>query len=157
MTVIDFDWLQNRIFRRDLTTDERECLKINLGAISYQAGSNIVTQGDAGGTLYILRSGHAEIFHNTGDKRVQLASLDEGGMVGEMTFLTEEAASADVVASEDCRVYSIHHDACTNLMRLQPDLVFAFVAYMLVYISSIVRNMNEQHSAMFQYIIGQRS
>jgi len=157
MVNIDFEWMQDRIFKRDLSTDERECLKIYMGATRYQAGKNIITQGKLGGTLYILRSGHAEVFHNIGKDRVQVASLKEGGVVGEMTFLTQEPASADVVATEDCVAYTIHHDACIDLMRLQPDLVFAFVAYMLTYIAGMIRKMNERHSSMFQYIIGQRS
>lgn len=153
----DFTWLEEKIVRRRLDEDERQALSRLLEAETIAKGEHIVSQGMAGGVLYLLRSGSADIERQTaGGSRSRIATARAGALLGEMTFLTGEAASADVIAREKCEVYKLTQAGFSELMRHQQGLVYSLFAYMLLYTADVIRHMNEEHIAMLQYISGRR-
>jgi len=154
---IDFDWLGKEILDRELTDEERAALAEVMSAHEAPKGETIVTQGQPGGVLRILRSGRADVeTEDVGGERVHIVTVGEGALFGEMTFLTNDAASATVTAREDCIVYRITRDGLSKLMNTRQELVFALVAYMLLYAARVIRGMNEKHISMLHYITGQR-
>lgn len=153
---IDFDWLGKEILDRDLSEDDRKNLDTVMTTRTFSKGETIVSQGQAGGTLYILRSGMADVETDVGGERLHIAGTGEGALFGEMTFLTKEATSAHVTAKQDCVVYKITRDGLSQLMADHQELVYALIAYMLFYSSRVIRGMNEKHISMLHYITGQR-
>ncbi len=154
---IDFDWLGKEILDRELNDEDRAALAEVMSVHEAPKGETIVTQGQPGGVLRILRSGRADVeTEDVGGERVHIATVGEGALFGEMTFLTNDAASATVTAREDCVVYLITRDGLSKLMNTRQELVFALVAYMLLYAARVIRGMNEKHISMLHYITGQR-
>jgi len=153
---IDFDWLGKEILDRDLDEDNRSALGAVMTTRDFTRGETIVSQGQPGGTLYILRSGTADVETDVNGERIHIAGASEGALFGEMTFLTKEATSAQVTAKQDCVVYKITRDGLSQLMTGYQELVYALVAYMLFYSSKVIRGMNEKHISMLHYITGQR-
>src|SRR5687768_13352497 len=66
------------------------------------AGTTLVNYGDPGGSMYIIRSGTAEIYikNDTGE-RVLLETVGEGGFFGEISLLDQGPRTASVVVTED--------------------------------------------------------
>lgn len=153
---IDFEWLESNILNRPLTPEEREALTSIMTAQQFNPGESIVSEGQPGGVLYILRSGTAEIVSEKEGERTHIANTSEGALFGEMTVLTGEPASASVIAKENCDVYKLSRDGLSNIMERNQDLIFTLFAYMLVYSSKVIRHMNEEHIAMLHYITGSR-
>jgi putative peptide zinc metalloprotease protein len=97
-------------------------LQASLQPVTVGAGDEIIRQGEAGDTCYLLRSGKAEVLvrDETGERRV--ATLYPGTLFGEAALLTDALRNATVRALEPCRLLALHRaDLLTALaadMRL---------------------------------------
>ncbi len=140
---IDVNWLENKIFLRKLTASEGEALKV-LESETYQAWDNIIEKGQEGGTLYILRSGVAQVEDNNEGLRVRIAGLEEGTIFGEMSFLNNQAATAQVTALGECVVYKLSKEKFSNIMENEKDLAFSIFSQILEEQTAIVQKMNAQ-------------
>jgi len=149
---IDYAWLEDKVVKRKLGEGECAALERVLIEKNFTKKDNILTQGQVGGVLYILRSGLAEISAESNGQHVHLGSAKEGALFGELTFLTGDAATATVVAEDDCVVYKLKRADCSELMKIEPELVYAFMAYMLAHASKIIRSKDADHVNMMQFI-----
>jgi len=149
---IDYTWLENTVIKRKLGEGERAALERILLEKSFAKNENILTQGKAGGVLYILRSGQAEISADINGQKMLLATAKEGALFGEITFLTGDTATANVDVLDDCLVYKLKREDCSQLMQSEPELVYALMAYMLVHAARIIRSKDADHASMMQYI-----
>ena len=121
---------------------------------SYSNGDLIVSEGEPGGELYLLRSGKADISCHSNGISVRVAEASEGPIFGEMSFLTGDLASATVMAVEDCVVYKLSRGSYSELMIKNQDLVYSLFAHMLVHTSSVIRRMNEEQVTLQNSIAG---
>ncbi len=149
---IDYAWLEEKVLNRKLAGGERDQLKALLAEKNFSKNDKILAQGQAGGVLYVLRSGLADINADVNGQQMHLATAREGALFGELTFLTSDAATANVVAEKDCAVYTLTRAGCSRLMQSEPELVYALMAYMLVNAARIIRSKDADHVSMMQYI-----
>ncbi len=153
---IDVAWLEDNVLRRKLTDEEKKKLAGVVEEVTFHKGDVIMKEGEVGGTLYLLRSGSADIYRNMGGQDQRLATVREGALFGELTFLTGGSASATVRANEDCVVYKMTRDGYARLMQTNQDLVFALFTYILSYTTQVIRHMNEETAGLMAYITGRR-
>lgn len=153
---IDFQWLEEKVLLRKLDSEERDILTHVIQPQAFNSGDVMLKQGQSGGVLYLLRSGTAVIDREDGEEKARVATINEGAMFGEMTFLTDEEASATVTAKDKCTVYKLTRAAYSELMQRQQDLVYSLFAYILVHAASVIRHMNEEHVSLLHYIAGRR-
>lgn len=97
---IDHGWLEENLLLCKLNNEDREALNSLIEPTRYEVGDVIVREGEAGGELYIIRSGSAEIRCRSEGQDVHVADVQEGFMFGEMSFLTGSAVNATVAARE---------------------------------------------------------
>jgi len=151
---IDVNWLEEKVLLRKLDATEIELLQELVQVSKYEAGEQVMEQGKAGGVLYMLRSGVADITCNGNGNDMRVATARETSLFGEMSFLTGDPASASVTAQKPCVVYSLTRTAYSELMQKNQDLVFALFTHILVHAAGVIRHMNEEHLAFQQYIMG---
>jgi len=73
--------------------------------VCYGDGEVIVHRGRAGEAFFVVLSGAVEVLLEASDgRRLPLARLGEGATFGEMSLLTDEPVSADVVARGDVKL-----------------------------------------------------
>ena len=149
---IDYSWLEEEVVKRPLGESERAKLDRALVETNFSKQDKILTQGQAGGVLYILRTGRASISSNINGQEVHLATAGDGALFGEITFLTGDAATATVTADADCLVYKLERSDCAELMQSEPELVYAFMAYMLINAAKVIRSRDADHATMLQYM-----
>ncbi|MFQ5581299.1 MAG: cyclic nucleotide-binding domain-containing protein [Mariprofundaceae bacterium] len=138
---IDMKWLEQQVLLRELASEERTALKC-LQEEAFSAGQKIITEGQPGGMLYILRSGKASVEDsNRYEGRINIADVEEGALFGEMTFLNNQMATADVTASEDCVVYKLSHTDFSDLMREQQQLAYSIFTLILNHQSKVILSM----------------
>ena len=95
-----------------------------LGKI-YGDGEEIIRQGNAGESMYVVQSGRVEVVLDAGqaDER-HLAFLEAGDFFGEMSVFEKEVRSATVRAAGEARVLKV--DKKTLLRRIREDPLLAF-------------------------------
>jgi CRP-like cAMP-binding protein len=135
---IEMAWLENKVLHRTLTPDERSSLAC-LQQLSFKTGERIISEGQPGGVLYILRSGKVNVEDNNRyEGRISLAELEEGALFGELTFLNNKAATADVTALEDCIVYKLSQNDFSGFFRNQQQLAYQIFTIILEHQSSVI-------------------
>ena len=140
---IDIAWLEENVLKRTLTAEECkaiECIKVK----SYNTWDKIIEQDQPGGTLYILRSGTADVEDNNGEERVKLANIKEGTMFGLTSFMSNVKTTAEVTAKEKCEVYELTRGDFSVLMHNHEDLAFTIINQVIINQSKVIRDMNAQ-------------
>ena len=102
-----------------LTHGERvDCLA--LGTIGKQpSGTKLLQAGDRPHALSILLAGNADVRRGDGSVLVRLVS---GDIFGEMSFVQNLRASADVVATTDVAVLTLTDAIINELFKERPGL-----------------------------------
>lgn len=89
-------------------------------AVSFAAGEIIFVQGDNSQDMYLLVSGHIEVFKD--DKKI--ADITEPDTtVGEMSFLLKARRTATAKAMTDVKTIMVPTDRIAECMHNHPDLV----------------------------------
>ncbi len=116
---------------RSLTDDELHTLAEGLSPAIYTAGETITKQGSVANWLYILTSGTVEIRTNIdpdgpdGPASVQsrlVTSLKAPDVFGEMSLMTGEARSADVVATTDVECFRLDKETFQQVLLPRPEI-----------------------------------
>ena len=137
-----------------LDDDEVKVLSEQLDQKRVFAGQMVFSQGDAGGTMYVVQSGKVEIFlkDDNGDK-VVLSVIEPGEIFGELSLLDNEPRSAGAKAIEDSFLFVIdrhdlemlfqtHHHAALDIMAMLSRRIRD--ADVLVRQRVVSRNVNEE-------------
>jgi CRP-like cAMP-binding protein len=86
---------------KELKRRQLESLAQTVVTHDYDAGQDIVTQGESGVGLFVIGSGEAEVIHvRTDGSRAVVNVLGETDYFGELALLTEGPRTASVVATE---------------------------------------------------------
>lgn len=105
----------------------------------------LIRQGVEIDALFILLEGRLSVWLATRQGEKEIARLNAGEIVGEMSFVDARPPSATVKALEDANVYALPRPVLTA--KLASDLGFAarFYKALAIYLSSTVR---ERHRAL---------
>ncbi len=91
-------------------------------------GSMILSQGDRGDALFLIRSGQVKVSVVAEDGReVILSVLGPGSFFGEMALLDDEPRSAHVIAMEDTELLQLHREDFQNRLKRSPELAVSLL------------------------------
>jgi len=89
---------------------------LNFPEVTVKAGQTIVSEGDDGTLMYMIRSGTVEVQVNG----VPVEEISEGGIFGEMALLERTTRSADIVAKTDVHAVPLDEKRFMVLMGKVP-------------------------------------
>jgi small-conductance mechanosensitive channel len=113
-----FEALRNVETFRPLTDEQVSDLARHARLERYMAGEALVRQGDAGRSLFVVRTGDVRVEKaDGGGSPRELARLGPGSFFGEMSLLTGEPRSASVVALGEVEVVVVEKDAFSTLLH----------------------------------------
>jgi CRP/FNR family transcriptional regulator, cyclic AMP receptor protein len=97
---------------------------------SYPAGTTILSQGDTGVGLYVLKSGKVRVIqaNNPDRAETELAVVGPGDVLGEMALLDDLPRSASVVAIEDVTALLLPIWEFRSILRSHPDIALKLLA-----------------------------
>lgn len=89
---------------------------LNIPEVSIPAGNTIVTEGDDGTLMYMIRQGTVEVQVNG----IPVEEISEGGIFGEMALLERTTRSANIVARTDVIAVPLDEKRFMALMAKVP-------------------------------------
>lgn len=97
---------------------------------SYPAGTTILSQGDTGVGLYVLKSGKVRVVQSNNPDRAEteLAVVGPGDVLGEMALLDDLPRSASVVAIDDVTALLLPIWEFRSILRSHPDIALKLLA-----------------------------
>lgn len=128
-----FEVLENVLFLKKnhmfhtMNTRELKAVAAICNNHTFRPNEKIVTQGDVGETMFLIKSGKVTVTTENELGTVQLASLSKGDNFGEMSMFDTEVRSATVTAVEECSVLSINGADLTDLLRAYPEIGIAVI------------------------------
>ncbi|MDX8381220.1 MAG: cyclic nucleotide-binding domain-containing protein [Ghiorsea sp.] len=153
---IDLKWLEEHFFKQELSAAQKEIINAKMTVSTYDKNDIIVAQGNPGDAIYVMHSGTANIDFSGNGENIRIGTAKPGDLVGEMSFLTQEDASATVTACEACVVYKLSRAAFTEMMRSDSDLVYAVFAHLLSHTANVIRKMTAEKASVQHYMAGYR-
>ncbi|MFO1034223.1 MAG: cyclic nucleotide-binding domain-containing protein [Hyphomicrobiales bacterium] len=89
---------------------------LNIPEVTIKAGQTIVSEGDDGTLMYMIRSGTVEVQVNG----VPVEEISDGGIFGEMALLDHAARSANIVAKTEVKAVSLDEKRFVTLIAKVP-------------------------------------
>ena len=106
-----------------LTDEERDALKTAATLRRGGKGERIITQGKHSDKMFIVLDGEAEV--RVDDRRI--VTLSGQPLAGEIEFLNEVPATADVLLLQDTDLIELDNAALTGLMEKRPRLGYVLM------------------------------
>jgi CRP-like cAMP-binding protein len=125
-----FAALQTVHLFRSLTDDELRTLAAGMSHVMYTSGEIVTRQGAVAHWLYVLTSGSAEIRTHVDpdgpggrpEQHVVVAQLTAPDFFGEMSLMTGELRSADVVATSDIDCFRLGRETFKTVLLGRPEI-----------------------------------
>ncbi len=109
-------------FLRGLSDDELRLLVPTVEVRQFGAGEMLMRYGEEGESMFIMRSGKAEVLGHTANGEIRhIAEISRGTMTGEMSLMTGEPRNASVRAITDVEVIEMDREGFTRLFKEHPD------------------------------------
>jgi CRP-like cAMP-binding protein len=111
-------------FLEALSSDQLERLAAGAQIVPYPSGSAVVTEGDAGDSLFVVAEGRVEVSVHApgGGPERRLATLGPGDYFGEMSLLTGAPRSATIRAAGEVGLVILRKDALRPLLVADPTV-----------------------------------
>ncbi len=106
----------------------------------FSAGETILEEGSVGLGMFIIISGEVEVFKTHEGRKIALAVLREGAVLGEMALLDDQPRSASAATLEDTECLLLTRDRFRTLVKRRPKIAVPIVRPL----ASLVRELNEQ-------------
>jgi small-conductance mechanosensitive channel/CRP-like cAMP-binding protein len=110
-------------FFKPLEAEEREILAAGLRHEIYGVGEVIISAGEPGDSLYLIRSGEVSIRIGLNGLEKEVAVLRTGQFFGEMSLMTGEPRKATVVAKGDAECYVVDRALFHEILQKKGSLV----------------------------------
>ena len=133
-----------------LSDDTLAFLQDRLEPVSVAAGDLFFAEGEVGDSVYVLESGRVDVEKCRDEKRVVLASLEEGACFGEIALVAICPRSASVRAATDCRAARLANRALFELHGRSPA---QFTLIQMNLGREIARRLNETSEILFQHML----
>ena len=140
------DQLKQFPFLAGIDPGELEDLDGMLSSAHYEAGTDIITEGETGVDMYLLTDGTVDIIKKTvfGDSYV-CATLDSSNhcVFGEMALIDSDVRSATVRAKTACSVLKIDKTSFDRYLEVHPRTGIVLLKLISI---NLVRNLREENN-----------
>ena len=97
----------------------------------YTPGAELIGQGSAGETLFVLLEGRAKVVKNGRTRR----RVGPGDFVGEISVLNDRPRTASIIAENEVRCLVLHREALRKLLAQEPKAAWTMLGTLAARIS----------------------
>lgn len=112
-----------QMFGSGLTSDDLVEVLDNSAIEQVPAGKTVISEGDEGLDIYVIRQGSMVVEKNLGGKPIFLSYLPAGSYVGEMSVISGGKRTATVRAAVKSEVIRIDGEAFKRVLEKKPALL----------------------------------
>jgi CRP-like cAMP-binding protein len=150
--------LKNVSLFKEISHDEASlhCIAELLDTVNYQKGNTVLTEGEDGDSLFIIKSGTVEIIKSTMQKdpyMVAKLSADMNIFFGEMALIDPDKRSATVVCNTDCEFFVVKRDSFLELSAHHPVIGFAIFRELSKILCGRLRKANSDVICLFGALV----
>ena len=109
-----------------LSHEDVRLLEEKSRRVSFSKGQDVIAQGSRPQGIFIVRSGYVRVERAHLGHGIAVTRLSAGDVIGEMSFLNSERATASVVADEDVQADLIERENLDSLLVSVPSLATRF-------------------------------
>jgi CRP-like cAMP-binding protein len=148
--MIDYEWLEQQMQCPALDEKQRQLLDDVIQEQSLPSDVPVIHQGRGGRALYLLYAGSVRIVRKreTGEK-VELLAPQGLKLFGEMSFFSDEPASADVVTDQHCTIYRIDHERFEQLQKEAPDVAMDLMTMVVRNMGATIRRLDSKFAHIY--------
>src|SRR5579872_5542023 len=111
-------------FLHNMSEQEIRLLVPNVQVHEFGAGETIVTQGETGDTMYLIRRGQVEVLGRSNNGPVRsIAVMKRPQIIGEAAMMTGEPRNATCKAQTDVEVLELNRESFSELFKQHPEAV----------------------------------
>lgn len=108
---------------RDLPAEIVTSFMNDLTVRKYKDKQHVIEEGDAGDSMFIIKSGRTRVVAHMLGRELELALLGEGDIFGEVGFLTGRPRTAAVIADGPVEAYEICRLDIEKLIETNPEII----------------------------------
>lgn len=112
-----FHLIENAALFRGVPRDILESLFQKAREVTLKPGDRLLARGKINENVYVVISGHLTVQVTPSHIDQPIAIVTPGECVGEMSVLVDSLVSADVIASTDCKLFSIDYASFWSLIE----------------------------------------
>ena len=128
---------------RSLTEGQIDELRPHLRDVNVGQGDNVFCEGEPGNALFIIVEGQAEVSKaSNGGARV-LATVHEGGVLGEISLIVDNRRSATATALTPMKLLKLPKPRYTKLMAEDSVPALKLTLALTQVLSKRLRNLDE--------------
>lgn len=111
---------------------------------AYRDGESVVEEGDAGDSMFVIKSGKARVVSHIMGKPYELATLSEGDLFGEVAFLTGRPRTASVFSVTELKVYDLSRMALQEIIDTNREVRDSLVNFYYLRVQDTVRMVKKK-------------
>ena len=116
-------------------------------------GEHLFREGDGSDGMFVIRQGEIQIYLEQGGTEVHLATIEAGGMIGEMALFDKKPRSASAkVASDQTEVTRISNEDFLRVLKQVPKWFVTLMSSL----SSRLRDTNQKLQRLEKELHGER-
>jgi CRP-like cAMP-binding protein len=105
----------------------------------FKKGEKIFDEGSTSDDMYLIFSGKVSVFKTIDGEKVQLAVLEEGDFIGEMSLFLNEMRTASIEAMEETKAQLISKEAILDEIQVNPK----FAHMMITMLVNRIKNLHQ--------------
>ncbi len=141
---------------QSVSDTELDEIRSILKLVPISKGETIISEGEVGDCLYIIRKGKAKVVSdNKGSDQIILSYLTVGDYFGEMSLITGEPRSATVMAVEDGELWQLDKKDFDELLMKNPSITIS-LTHMLSQRLSLSNRARESSERYYKQRISPR-
>lgn len=110
-------------FLSSLPEDEARNLVGSIKSQLFSPGQRIIEEGDSGDSIFLIKSGQADVVSHILGREIELATLSAGDVFGEVAFLTGRPRTASVIAIDKLEVIEFDRIILEEMFEKYPDIL----------------------------------
>ena len=94
-----------------------------LRLLSFESGDIVITEGEAGDSLFVLTTGVVKAFvRNPAGKSIQVREMSEGAFFGEISILSGKPRTATITAKTACELLELDKSTLDSICQTHPHV-----------------------------------
>jgi CRP-like cAMP-binding protein len=151
-TELDCEPIVDSSLGQELEKDECQVLATVMQIKELKDGENLVKEGDADHTLYVLTKGKLAVISNIANKDMVVYNMKVGECAGTRAFVDRAPRRATLTAVGDTTVYTLSPEDFESLLDTHPRIVYKVMRGLFRITHANLMRMNVETQQLSNYI-----